>query len=209
MENQASKPSGWIGRLLLRNMNKRHSGVTDWGLSHIAIPASGAILDIGCGGGRTIAKLAAKSPGAFVFGVDHSADSVKLTSRTNSLLVSTARVEVRLGSVSQIPYPAGKFDLVTAIETHFWWPDLPGDVREVFRIVKPGGRFAIVSEVYRGAGTRMANACEIHAPRIGMTLLTPDEHRPLLSNAGFIDVEIATLPEKGWICATATKPPAL
>ena len=67
MDNQCRKPSGWLGRWVLRNMNKRHSGVTDWGLSHVSIPRDAAILDVGCGGGRTIAKLAAASGSGLVY----------------------------------------------------------------------------------------------------------------------------------------------
>jgi cyclopropane fatty-acyl-phospholipid synthase-like methyltransferase len=55
---QSSKPSGWLGRLELLRMNRSHSAVTDWGLHHISIRPHDTILDIGCGGGRTIAKLA-------------------------------------------------------------------------------------------------------------------------------------------------------
>jgi len=58
MPHQWNQPSGWIGRLLLRNMNTRHSRVTDWGLSHVKIGPRDTVLDVGCGGGRTIGKLA-------------------------------------------------------------------------------------------------------------------------------------------------------
>jgi hypothetical protein len=61
---QCRKPKGWIGRIILRNMNSRHSRLTDWGLGFVAIGGQSAILDVGCGGGRTIAKLAVKAPGA-------------------------------------------------------------------------------------------------------------------------------------------------
>jgi ubiquinone/menaquinone biosynthesis C-methylase UbiE len=50
------------------------------------------------------------------------------------------RIEVRPASVSQLPFQDGMFDLVTEVETHFWWPDLAADVHEVFRVVKPGGK---------------------------------------------------------------------
>ena len=43
--DQFRSPAGWAGRRLLRNMNRRRSGVTDWGLSHFSIPRDGAILD--------------------------------------------------------------------------------------------------------------------------------------------------------------------
>jgi SAM-dependent methyltransferase len=206
MDNQCRKPSGWLGRFALRNMNKRHSSVTDWGLSRLAIPRDGTILDIGCGGGRTIAKLAAASGSGVVHGLDHSPESVRVASAANAELIEAGRVAIREGSVSHLPYANGTFDLVTAVETHFFWPDLPADVREVLRVVKPGGTFAIVAEVYRGAGTAFSRLAEKYGPKAGMKLLTPDEHQRLLSDAGFADVRVFTNPEKAWICAVGAKP---
>jgi ubiquinone/menaquinone biosynthesis C-methylase UbiE len=191
--------------MILRNMNARHSGVTDWGLSHLTIPQDGAILDAGCGGGRTIGKLVAASGEGTVYGLDHSADSVRVAMKTNADTVRAGRVEIREGSISQLPWPDDSFDLVTAVETHFFWPDLPGDLREVRRVVKPQGRFAIIAEVYKGSQAPMSRAVEANAHKISMTLLTPEEHQQLLEGAGFADVHVFTDPQKGWLCATGRK----
>jgi len=191
--------------MILRNMNARHSGVTDWGLSHVTIPRDGTILDVGCGGGRTIGKLAAASGSGKVYGIDHSADSVKVAVKTNAELVKAGRVEIAQAPVSDLPFADGRFDLVTAVETHFWWQDLPGGVREVLRVVKQGGRFAAVAEVYKGAPAAMSKLVEQQAPKTGMKMLTPEEHRELLEGAGFAEVEVFTDPAKGWLCATGRK----
>jgi len=204
MKNQFRNPVGWWGRRVLRTMNKHHSQLTDWGLSHLSIPLGGAILDVGCGGGRTIAKLAAASGTGMVYGIDHSAESVHMASTLNAEMIAGGRVAISVGSVSHLPYADGTFDLATAIETHFFWPNLSGDVREVWRVVKPGGVFAIIAEVYRDPAS--ATIKGRYAPKIGMTLLTPDEHRDLLVGAGFEDVQVVTEASKGWICATGRKP---
>ncbi len=206
MNNHCARPSGWLGRLLLRNMNKRHSSVTDWGLSHISIPRDGAILDLGCGGGRTIAKLAAASGTGKVFGLDHSAESVRLSSLLNAALIQSGRVTISSGSVSQLPFAANSFNLVTAVETHFFWPSLPEDVREALRVTKPSGIFLIIAEVYKGSGAIMSKLVERNADKTGMTLLSPEQHRELLFDAGFEEVEVFTEPTKGWICAIGRKP---
>jgi SAM-dependent methyltransferase len=39
------------------------------------------------------------------------------------------------------------FDIVTAVKTHFWWPNLPSDMREVFRVLKPGGTLIFIAEI--------------------------------------------------------------
>ena len=191
--------------MVLRNMNARHSGVTDWGLSHISVLKHFVILDIGCGGGRTASKLAAVATEGKVYGVDYSAASVAVATKTNQEWIKSGRVEIRQGSVSQLPFAADNFDLVVAVETHFWWPDLPGDFRETLRVLKPGGELAVIAEVYKGANTATATLVAAYSSRTGMKLLSPEEHRELLTNAGFSNVEIATEPSKGWIFASGKK----
>jgi SAM-dependent methyltransferase len=202
---QCQKPVGWIGRAVLRNMNARHSGVTDWGLSHISVKQHFTILDIGCGGGRTVSKLAALATAGKVYGLDYSADSVAVASKTNREWIKSGRVEIHEGSVSQLPFGTDTFDLVVAVETHFWWPDLPGDVRELLRVLKPSGELAIIAEVYKGASTTTARLVEKYLPMTGMKLLSPEEHRNLLTDAGYSNVQIGTESSKGWIVATGYK----
>jgi ubiquinone/menaquinone biosynthesis C-methylase UbiE len=187
-------------------MNSRHSKVTDWGLSHISIDKCDTILDAGCGGGRTVNKLAAIASQGKVYGVDFSGASVAFARRINKQWIDTERVEIREASVSQLPFSADVFNLVTAVETHFWWPDLPSDMREVLRVLKPGGVLIIIAEVYKGANTVTAKLAEKYALLSGMKLLTANEHRELFTNAGYSDVKIIEEPRKGWICGTGKKP---
>jgi SAM-dependent methyltransferase len=64
------------------------------------------------------------------------------------------------------------FDLVTGVETHFWWPDLPGGVREVFRVLKPGGMLVLIAEVYRGLRAKTEPLVQKSASPTGMKLLS-------------------------------------
>jgi ubiquinone/menaquinone biosynthesis C-methylase UbiE len=204
--NQCQKPTGWLGRFVLRNMNSRHSKVTDWGLSHISIEKHHAVLDLGCGGGRTVSKLAAIATQGKVYGVDHSKESVAVAKGTNRQWLDMARVEIREGSVSQLPFPEDMFDLVTAVETHFWWPDLPADMREVLRVLKPGGTLVVIAEVYKGAKTKTAKLAEKYLPLSGMKFLSVNEHRELFANGGYSDVQVIEESGKGWICGIGRKP---
>src|SRR5260370_12751976 len=74
--SQCSKPTGWVGRFTLWRMNSSHSKLTDWGLGCIAIEKHRTILDVGCGGGRAVRKLAGIAPPGKVYGVDYSQESV-------------------------------------------------------------------------------------------------------------------------------------
>jgi ubiquinone/menaquinone biosynthesis C-methylase UbiE len=204
--NQCQKPAGLLGRFVLWNMNSRHSKVTDWGLAHISIDNRDTILDAGCGGGRTVNKLAAIASQGKVYGVDFSGASVAFARRINKQWIDADRVEIREASVSQLPFSEHVFDLVVAVETHFWWPDLPSDMREVLRVLKPGGALIIIAEVYKGANTVTAKLAEKYALLSGMKLLTANEHRELFTNAGYSDVQIIEEPRKGWICGIGKKP---
>jgi len=192
---------------VLRNMNSRHSKVTDWGLSHSSIGKQDIVLDVGCGGGRTLSKLAAIATQGKVYGIDHSAESVAMAMRTNQQWIDLGRVEVREASVSRLPFSDGAFDVITAVETHFWWPALPTDLREVLRVLKPGGRLIVIAEVYQGAKAFTSKAVERYAEKTGMALLSVEEHRELLTDAGYSDVQVLTEPTKGWICCIGRKSP--
>jgi len=204
--NQCSKPTGWLGRFTLWRMNSSHSKLTDWGLGQISIENLRTILDVGCGGGRTVSKLAAIATQGKVYGLDYSDESVAATKRMNAQWIGLGRVEVRHGSVSQLPFPDAMFDLVTAVETHFWWPNLPGDMREVFRVLKPGGTLVLIAEVYKGANTTVSRFAEKYAARTGMTLLSAVEHRELFTNAGYSNVQVIEERDKTWICSIGRKP---
>ena len=118
MVNQCLKPHGLLGRFVLWNMNKRHSSVTDWGLSHVTVQPNDAVLDAGCGGGRTVNKLATMASAGKVFGIDFSAESVAVSQKTNAEFIRSGRVEICEASVSQLPFSDNFFDLITAVEQY-------------------------------------------------------------------------------------------
>jgi hypothetical protein len=81
-------------------------------------------------------------------------------------------------------------------------------MREVLRVLKPGGALIIIAEVYKVANTVTAKLAEKYALLSGMKLLTANEHRELFTNAGYSDVQIIEEPGKGWICGIGKKPSA-
>jgi SAM-dependent methyltransferase len=201
--NQFRKPTGWIGRINVSDMNRRHSRLTDWGLSHISIGKDWAILDVGCGGGRTVKKLAGMASEGRVCGVDYSDASVAASRRANRGAIGSGRVEIRQASVSRLPFANDAFDLVTAVETHFYWPDLAADVREVLRVLKPGGVFVVIAEAYKGGkkGRVLQQFADVMRTTGSYSHLSVDEHRDLFTAAGYSNVQVFEDYEKGWICA--------
>lgn len=204
-ETQCKKPRGLFGRLTLWRMNKSHSKLTEWGLTHATVEPQFTALDVGCGGGRTISKLAALATQGRVYGIDHAEASVAASRRYNAQAVRDGRVEIHLADVAKLPFPENTLDLVTAVETHFWWPDIAAGVPEIRRVLKPGGVLLLIAEVFKGADAFVSRICEQQAPISGMKMLTPGEHRELLAAAGFADIRIDALPAKGWITAQGRK----
>jgi len=200
---QVRKPTGPLGRLAVMGMNRSHAAMTDWGLRHVPIRVGDTILDIGCGGGRTVQRLAASAPEGRVHGIDFSPASVATASRTNAREIAAGRVQIQLGTVSALPFPERHFDVVTAVETHYYWPDLPADLSEVLRVVKPGGTFALIAETHRDGLAGVLYALPMLLIRAAF--LSEAEHRTLLVNAGFTEVTVYRPPGQSWICAVGRR----
>lgn len=175
-------PKGLMGRAMLRFMNLCHAPLTNWGLNLVGIQDGWTMLDIGCGGGATLRRLLKRSKGAKVYGIDISEESVVKAKKVN-IDVLDKQVFIAQGSAENLPYADGMFDLVTAVETVYFWPRLPHCLQEVRRVLKSGGRFAIMVEVV-DAGSMWTNVVE------GMTAYSPDELQEMLDEAGFVETEI-------------------
>ncbi|PLX25719.1 MAG: SAM-dependent methyltransferase [Ignavibacteria bacterium] len=200
---QAGKPSGRFGRFIGRAMNSGHARLHRWGLSHVSIASDVVILDIGCGGGKAVQNMGGIAAGGKVFGIDHSDDMVQLSRKTNAVLIEAGRVEITRASVSSLPFPDDSFDLVTAFETFYFWPDMIVDLKEVHRVLKPGGTLLIVNAAYGHEKFAKRNA---RITRFGgFTLHTPEELHDVLTGAGYPDVIVHEAVQKNWIAVVAKK----
>lgn len=138
------KPKGKLGQIQLKSMNKEHTPVALWGLKHLDIKSDDVILDVGCGGGININRMAKQAKK--VYGVDYSVDSVKVSREVNRQEIYDGKVEVVQGDVQSLPFDDETFDIVTAFETVYFWPNIEKCFGEVKRVLKPGGIFLIGTE---------------------------------------------------------------
>ena len=203
MAKQCRRPAGRLGKFLGRGMNFGHASLRRWGLGHISIEPDGIILDVGCGGGKTVQEMARVSSNGKVYGLDYSQDMVELSRKINKKFIREGRVEIRHGSVSSLPFPDGVFDLVTAFESYYFWPNLIDDLKEVKRVLKPAGTLLLANEVYKHEDFEKRNSKWVRW--LDMQIHTPEEFKIFLTEAGYIDIEVFTLSEKNWVAAIARK----
>jgi len=204
VSGQVRKPDRFIGRFFAMLMNRSHSKLTDWGLSHVRIAKASHILDVGCGGGRTIEKLAAMAPSGKIYGIDYASGSVATSRAWNKQLIRNGRAEIQQAAVSQLPFEADAFDVVTAIETQYYWPDLVNDMREILRVLKPAGTLAVIAESYKG-GSHDAVLGPV-MKLLGSKRLGVEDHRELFTQAGYTAVDVFEERDRGWICVIGKKP---
>ena len=193
------KPVGLDGKIMAAMMNLGHSPVARWGLGFLELAPDARVLDCGCGGGANIKRLLKKSPQGIVRGVDYSAVSVEKARNLNRTAIQKGRCGVWQGSVEHIIFAKDWFDAVTAFETVYFWSDLPRCLREVRRVLKPGGTFLICNES-NGDTDKDEKWTEIIG---GMTIYKDIELKAYLEQAGFHDVQIHK--KKSWLCITARK----
>ncbi len=181
-KEQCRRPTGELGRKVLGMMNSHH--VPLWSEALARMPEhAGSVLDIGCGGGGFLKRLRERYPEARLHGVDISEDSFGMTAETNA---GDERLELQIASVESLPFADGSFDVVTAMETNFFWPDAEQGLKEASRVLAPGGVLAVGSEVGLGGDDEedVLRKCEEY----GMVLLPDDEIIRILGDAG-LDAE--------------------
>ena len=194
---QFGQPTGLRGRIAgtimaHRASNRRRNA---WAVSLLDVQRDDRVLEIGFGPGIAIKELTAKTPAGDVCGLDHSAVMVQQATRRNAAAVRRGQVDLRLGSVDELPDFDASFDKVLAVNVTLFWDrpaELLGNLR---RLLTPGGRIALAFQP-RGPG-----ATDEVATTTGHELVAA------LRDAGFSQVRLETLKLKpAVVCALGVNP---
>ena len=197
-ESQFSRPSSLMGRLLLRSMNIGHGRLHQWGLKAAGIQLTDRVLDVGCGGGKAISRILEETRRE-VAGVDHSSEAVKTARSVNRAAVSSGRLRIVESSVESLPFRDGFFDVVTAFETTYFWPELQAGLTEIHRVLNRGGRLVIANEFAdRASAGAWADRLNMHVP-------DSETLAGAAYEAGFLMVDVSVHPHNGWLRLVAAK----
>jgi ubiquinone/menaquinone biosynthesis C-methylase UbiE len=128
---------GWLGRL--------HHEIADRtaDLALAQVPAPRRVLDVGCGTGYLLRRIAARTPDAAeLVGIDPAARMVRVAQEATA----DPRVRFLAGTAEQLPGPDGGFDLIVTTTSFDHWADQQAGLRECARVLAPGGRLVLVDQ---------------------------------------------------------------
>lgn len=145
---QCKKPNGILGAIMMKSFDIINEGFFDWALNLVK-KSNNNILDIGCGSGKTVYKFAEKFNNSFIYGMDYSDKAVTVSMKRNKKFIEEGKVKIVKGSVEALPFSDDSFDYIFAIRTHYFWTDLKSSCMEIIKKMKLGGRFIIISEIYK------------------------------------------------------------
>ena len=181
---QCRKPHGEEGIQTIKNMNENHKDISKFAFECVNVGKNDRILDIGCGGGVNIEKFL-KLTENNVDGLDYSEISVAESIKRNKKAVDEKRCEVIQADVSNMPIEDETYDLVSAFETIYFWPDIKNTFKEVSRIIKENGQFMIA----QGTDGNHPDDEKWLSTVEGMHVYTANQLKEYLTNAGFSSVE--------------------
>lgn len=197
----AKKPQGSGGKFVINRMNERHRHLAKWGFLNLEIKKGDKVLDVGCGGGANLEVILQKINNGEAIGIDYSEVSVEIAKKRNKKAVETGKCKILQGDVMQLPLHDEDFDVVTAFETVYFWPEMKGALKEIYRVLKPGGRFMICNEA-DGEGE---NDEQMKTIIEGMSIYTEQELRKMLQDAGFKNINVYRKQEKHWLSTICEK----
>ncbi len=189
-------PTGVIGRVAGKRMAQQHEVETGWTVSLLALTPTDRVLEIGCGAGRALERVARQVPCGQVVGVDLSPTMVREAGRCNARAIRAGTVAVEPGDVTHLPFADDHFDKVFSIHSVYFWPDRPRALAELRRVLRPRGM--LVSTLTTGKNESAASGSDWFQSFLNDQLL------PEMEQAGFKTVSVASGPDsRGWRIAAA------
>jgi len=148
------------------------------------------VLDLGSGGGIDVLLSARRvGPQGKVYGLDMTDDMLALAN-ANKLKAGATNVEFLKGEIENIPLPAGSVDVIISNCVINLSADKDQVLREAFRVLRPGGRFAVSDVVTRGAIRPDIRRSVLAWVGCIAGALDEEAYRDKLAAAGFVDIDV-------------------
>ncbi len=162
------------------SMERGHRPVGEQAIARMNVAAAADVLDVGCGSGWA-ARLFSKTAG-HVLGIDVSDEMIRVA-REQSL--DLANVEFQVASAENLPFPDNTFTHAFSMESLYYYADMGKALREIARVLRPGGLFVTVVDLYQeNAPTHQW----IETLKVPVQLLSTAEYHSIFKMAGFINI---------------------
>jgi ubiquinone/menaquinone biosynthesis C-methylase UbiE len=185
LSNQCGNPHGLIGRIMTWAMNRANNAMYRGIVDELEIQDNLRILDVGFGNGY-LETLIMKKRKCYIEGIDISEDMVKKAISMNHKYVEAGNMKFKLGDCCSMDYKDGSFDIVTTMNTIYFWEDTRKGMSEVYRVLKSGG-------VFYNAVITKENLDSIFYTQSGFKKFKNEEYMEIGRDAGFVNVEIKPL----------------
>lgn len=141
---QARHAEGLLGRLIAFIMARETWSENLRAINALNVAPTDHVLDIGCGPGRGLAELARRAPRGRIAGADPSELMVEAAVQRNRSHVRARLVDVAHAGVDHLPFADAAFDKILCVHVVYFWSDLGAGLLEIARVLKTGGRLALV-----------------------------------------------------------------
>lgn len=163
-------------------MEKGHRPVGEQAIELMAIPADARVLDVGCGSGWATRLMAEQASNGSVVGIDIADEMIKLARDTSS---SFSNVEFQVASAEKLPFANAEFTHAFSMESLYYYADVLGALREIKRVLCPGGLFVTVVDLYY---ENRPSHQWIEQLKVPVQLLSTAQYHALFQQAGFVNV---------------------
>ena len=141
MAKQLRKPGGLLAGKVGNEMNKTNAFLYDFTINEMKLKDNESVLEIGFGNGNFFNKIFSVADNLKISGLDFSNEMVKAATANNQSVSNAGKLGLRLGSSDNIPFPDNSFDKVFCINVIYFWEQPADHLKEIFRVLKPGGKF--------------------------------------------------------------------
>lgn len=148
------------------------------------------LLDIGCGSGGIDIELVRTHGAGHVAGIDVESGVIARAKVLTAKAGLAERIEIRLVKPGPLPFPDARFDVVFSKDSILHIPDKQALMADVFRVLKPGGRFIASDWLVAAEPVSPAMADYIAAEGLDFAMAGPERYRDAMEKAGFSDIRI-------------------
>lgn len=182
------QPQGDTGKEVGVQMNKSNKHICLNTYKVLDPKAGSNILEIGMGNGFFVKDLLMMAESMHYTGVDFSSLMVEEASDLNKEFIDKGTVQFNSASIENLPFPDNSFDYITTTNTIYFWPQPVGNMKELFRVLKPHGKVLIA---YRSKNCMN----KIELTKFGFTIYESEDVENLMVEAGFDEVATKTIKE--------------